>query len=82
MTQPYRFEGNPPTRPGVYVYRIRATGGNSDRYGPCEVCDKHVSETHIQTEGVSFEHDGQIMITHHECRILFGHRECLMGARR
>jgi hypothetical protein len=80
--RPYRFEGPKPDRPGVYVYRIRSTGAGSAKFGLCEVCQKYVSETFIQTEGVSFEYEGQIMITHHECAILFGHRECLLGKRR
>ena len=33
-----------------YRYRIQSTGASSHKYGPCEVCGKHVSEVFSQIE--------------------------------
>jgi hypothetical protein len=85
-----RFE-NVPAEPGRYVYRISHTGASSAKLGPCEVCGKPVSDVHIQVEGVTFALDdldgdigraGDMAVTHHGCRDLFGHEACLRAARR
>ena len=79
---PHPDFGSLPNHPGAYVYRIRSTGSSSAKFGPCEVCGKHVSETFIQTEGITYENGGRIAVTHHECITLFGHEECLIAKRR
>lgn len=87
--QPYasRFE-HVPNEPDVYIYRIENTGSSSARLGSCEVCDKHCSEVFYQVEGRTYLTDtlddvsNQIAITHHECRNLFGHEDCLRRSRR
>lgn len=67
---------------GCYVYRIRNTQASSQQFGACEMCGKHVSEVHYQVEGRVYErHDGVLAVTHHRCRSLFGHRECLEAHR-
>lgn len=77
-----RFEAKP-DRPGVYVYRIKNTGGSSARFGPCEVCGKPCSEVFYQVEGLTFSDAvTQLGVTYMGCRSLFGHKECLRKARR
>lgn len=80
-----RFEAQP-NKPDVYVYRIRSTGETSAKFGACMVCAEYVSDVHLQVEGVTFMADHgdveHLAVTHHECKTLFGHRECLVGARR
>lgn len=75
------FKGTTPTPSPVesYRYRLITTGDSSAKYGPCEVCGKVATEVFHQTEDREYE-PGQF--TGHECKSLFGHRECLMGARR
>jgi hypothetical protein len=70
--------------PGQYSYRISDTGYGSNRYGTCEVCLGHVSETYIQVE-TKYYFNETLMLggwTLHQCRTLFGHEECLRRARR
>lgn len=76
-----RFE-NVPSEPDRYVYRIKSTGHSSTRLGPCEVCDVHASEVFLQVEGLTFDNDGELAVTHYECTDLFGHRNCLIESRR
>lgn len=65
-----------------FVYRMRNTGDSSSKFGPCEVCNRPVSEVFLQTEGRVYEDGGQDAITHHETTQYFGHRECLIGQQR
>ncbi len=81
MSAVSRFESVPQS-PGKFVYRIRQTPFSSARFGRCEVCETHVSEACLQVEGVTYESDGEIRVTYADCQSLFGHRECLIGARR
>lgn len=73
---------NVPQEPDRYVYRIKSTENSSTKFGPCEICGKACSEVFYQVEGKTFDLDGQIAITYHECKNLFGHEACLIGARR
>jgi hypothetical protein len=57
--------------PGQYSYRIRSTGGNSHRYGDCEVCGQPCVEVFLQTQ----------MRYYHNCQTLFGHEACLRSQR-
>lgn len=45
-----------------YKYKLISTGESSSRYGPCEVCGKHVSEVYHQIEWKYFrlEHYGKV----------------------
>ena len=70
-----------------YRYRIANTGESSRRYGSCDVCGKHASEVYIQIEERKYtvefasgkKHTGW---TQYGCRTLFGHKDCLLSARR
>lgn len=64
---------------GAYVYRIKSTGDSSAKFGPCELCGKHVSEVFLQTEGRIFEPN---QVTHYKCKDWFGHESCLISQRR
>ncbi len=66
----------------VYRYSLISTEYSSHRYGPCEVCNKHVSEVFSQSEERQFEYEGGIHWTYNKCFDLFGHKECLIGKRR
>ena len=62
------------------VYRMRNTGGNSAKYGLCEVCNRQVDSVFILTEGRTYaKHDGLMGVTHHNCLQSFGHKDCLAG---
>lgn len=65
-----------------YRYRIRSTGYSSARFGPCEICGKHVSDVHSQVEEVEYTWDGIKKWTRYECSNYFGHKECLEKQRR
>lgn len=49
----------------------KSTGKNSEHYGPCEVCGKHMSDAHIQR--VYKEKHSKVIAPHHR----FGHEKCL-----
>jgi len=51
-------------------YRIKSLGASSSQFGPCEVCGAHVSEVFLQVGMTRSGGD------------LFGHRACLVAARR
>lgn len=77
-----------------YRYHLKGTGSSSARFGDCECCGKPVSDVWSQTEEASFPLDeidiadpryadpSGIGWTQHGCTTLFGHRECLISARR
>jgi hypothetical protein len=66
-----------------YVYRLKKMGASSEKFGVCEVCQKHVSDVHYQVEGRGYTDAGGMMaITHHGCRNLWGCRGCLMASQR
>jgi len=69
---------------GTYRYKIKSTGSNSNKFGLCDVCKKHVSETFIQQEQKSFYsyETNQTELTHAGCITRFGHYECLQNIRR
>ena len=65
---------------GDFVYRMRDTGENSNKFGVCEICGKHSHSVFLQTEGVIYS--GQ-RVTYHGCRAgVFGCYECLIAIRR
>lgn len=68
-------------------YRLTRLKASSDKYGPCEVCKKHVSDMHYQVEERYFRHTSgrppfQEGWTHADCRSIFGHEACLSARRR
>lgn len=77
-----QFE-EPFTDAGQFRYRIKSLGASSAKFGPCEVCAKHVADVLLQTEGTCYlEDDGTLQTTYYGCRDLFGHEACLRSARR
>jgi hypothetical protein len=66
-----------------FNYSLKSLGESSRKYGECEVCDKDVSEVHIQTETREFlRPDKTIGNTHLDCSIFLGHKDCLLKLRR
>ena len=66
-----------------YRYRIYRIGASSERFGECDVCGQHVPDVWklTETQRCTTE-DGEVFWTYHDCRSLFGHKDCLMRARR
>lgn len=67
-------------------YRLTRLKSSSDRYGPCEVCKKHVSDMYYQVEERYFMHTSghppfREGWTHGDCRSIFGHELCLRARR-
>lgn len=63
----------------MLVYRMKSTRSSSDRLGPCEVCDKHCSEVHIQTP-LKWGADPEPFL-YHAGPSRFGHKGCLLSIR-
>lgn len=57
-----------------HEYRIKSLRASSAKYGACEVCGAWAADVSIQVETLGGSHYG--------CTTLFGHEECLRGARR
>ena len=68
---------------GDYRYRIKSTGGSSERYGNCEVCNKSCSDVHLQTEEqfYSIPFNGSLETGWSHRNMIFGHEGCLMSKR-
>lgn len=72
-----RWSFQPVEAPG-YRYRMKNTGHSSTRFGDCQLCGKHVSEVHYQTEQRRYDRgDGTTGYTTRGCRAIYGHAECL-----
>ena len=73
----------PNNEPGMYRYRIRDTHGSSERYGNCEVCGKPARVVWYQVEERAYynKRKDKIGWTQQGCRLLFGHRQCLLAQR-
>jgi hypothetical protein len=69
-------------KPGDHVYRIRNTLDSSMKFGYCEVCVKFANDVHDQVEGVLFLDEEKNRLEVYHNGNLFGHYECLIGARR
>lgn len=65
-----------------YRYKISSTGGNSQKYGNCEICGEHATEVFSQSEERQFTFEGKEHWTNHKCNSYFGHEECLISKRR
>lgn len=62
------------------AFRLKSTGDSSNKYGPCEVCGKHASETWslIRWEGVaSCRRPG--FDTYAAPVSAFGHHDCILS---
>jgi hypothetical protein len=54
----------------TYRYRVRSLEESSSKFGPCEVCEKHVSECFSQVEEEQYEYGwtwNGYLVGHHEC---------------
>jgi len=60
------------------AYRLRNTGGDSQRYGKCEVCHQHVNSVYLLAKMQGFNH-GTKCDHYAEHSITFGHYDCLAG---
>ena len=69
-----------------YRYRIKSLGNSSAKFGNCEICNQHVSDTHYQVEERYYEFNSQDVSrqgwTSNKCHNMFGHKECLEKRRR
>lgn len=61
----------------MYRYHIKSTNDSSAKFGPCEVCNKHVTEVFYQVEEKAMSHREGWM---HQGG-LFGHQQCLLNQR-
>ena len=68
----------------TYRYRITSTGGNSIKYGNCEICGKPATEIFHQVEERSYKNSFEEVIhfTQNKCTNYFGHKECLESKQR
>lgn len=67
---------------GKFRYRINSTEHSSKRFGDCEVCHTHATEVFYQVEEKEFNVGMVSTWTRHGCRDLYGHKKCLLKARR
>lgn len=69
---------------GDYRYSLEYTGRSTHSLGNCEVCGQHAEEVFHQTEERYYVYKGlgRVGWTTYGCRSLFGHKSCLLAARR
>ncbi|MCP4569035.1 MAG: hypothetical protein GY841_15785 [FCB group bacterium] len=64
----------------VYVYRLTNMAHSSAKFGNCQVCNKHVSEVHLQTKyGQCKKANGKYFWA--DQGALWGHKDCVIGKR-
>jgi len=69
---------------GQRRYRLRRLNGNSDKYGPCEICKQYVSDFFYQTEEIFYRHQSGIRRkgwTYANATNRYGHENCLQSKR-
>lgn len=59
-----------------HAYRLKSTGASSDKYGLCEICNKHCSEVFGQTEVKGFIFESKVE-KYAEGGRIYGHLDCL-----
>jgi hypothetical protein len=62
------------------AYRLTTTGHSSNRYGACEVCNKHASEVFqlVRQRGFLNPETGMVGFTYHQAGPdVFGHFACV-----
>jgi len=71
-------------KPGDYRYKLEYTGRSTHSLGNCEVCGQHADEVFHQTEEQHYEYKryGRAGWTTYGCRSLYGHKSCLLAARK
>jgi hypothetical protein len=66
-----------------YQYRLYKEDYKCFRSGKCEVCGEHADPLYLQVEERHYTTpNGSQRVTFSGCRQLYGHMECLVGARR
>ena len=73
----------------MYRYEMHLCEESGEKLGFCEVCGKYASEVFYQIEErqyklperIAKERGTEYGWTRHECKSLFGHKDCLEGAR-
>lgn len=54
-------------------YKLKSMRASSDKYGPCEICGKHVAEVYLLTKYTEYA-QGRFTCGN----TLFGHHDCLL----
>jgi hypothetical protein len=69
--------------PDQYSYKLSATGGNSQKYGSCQVCGKYATEVFMQWQSKYYFSPAYGIggWTYSGCVVLFGHEQCLRTRR-
>lgn len=66
-----------------YQYKLKRMGGNSSKFGRCDVCGEFADTVYYQSEWVEFEDGGMIFLTSAGASDpIWGHKECLISQRR
>lgn len=71
----------------MFAYRMRSTRHSSVKFGPCECCDRHATEVFVMTEFEAVPYLINLGSTetdpsrddYSHVRMMWGHRECLIG---
>jgi hypothetical protein len=68
----------------MYKYKISSTGGNSTKYGNCEICGEPATEVFYQSEERKFFNPitQTESYTQDKCICCFGHKKCLESKQR
>ena len=59
------------------VYLLRNMGGDSDRFGPCDVCCRHCAEVHVRRIATVSGYVAGGVLVRASGAGLYGHRSCL-----
>jgi hypothetical protein len=67
----------------VFYYRLTRLHGDSDKLGPCEICNKKIDSMYYQVELKEYiDHKGQMSLTAEGCKNYFGCKNCLIEYRK
>jgi hypothetical protein len=59
------------------AYSMSYTGGNSEKYGGCECCDKPASNVYKLTQSRRYKHGTREGVSYYGCFTKYGHKKCL-----
>lgn len=62
---------------GRKLRTTKSTGGSSERFGPCEVCGKHMSECFLSRLGNERQREDGTIYADHSGSTIFAHKECV-----
>ena len=63
------------------IYKIKSTHSSSDRFGPCEVCNKPATEVFYQKTFIPYFSIIRGCISKSMVKSQFGHEQCLLDQR-